>query len=190
MPDDLIVHHPPERGTPTRRSVVVYMCCTSCCCLHTAGALLGALIGGLNTPQANPESAPEPQPSTVECSDRRPRVRRVFWTSLTVVLFATGPLLCVWAMNGGLDDGTSSRGGRLPLDVGLLGSFAMHVIFGPLFLIAAWMVSLARLAFLAKPRGNNEEFQGLQKILVYTMFGTAFGLMLMLILLVLVGLGR
>lgn len=186
MPDDVLVRHPPERDRRSQQSVLFYVSCCSCCsCLHTLGGLAGALIGSLNTPQNNRQSLPEPRLPTVELSDRPPSGRWVFWTSLVMVLFVTGPLVGIWAMNGGLDDGTSSIRSEPQLSLGLLGSFAVHLYLGPALLVPVWLVSLVRLGF-AKPRGTDEEIRGLHKILLYSLYGIAFGIALMLILLLVI----
>jgi hypothetical protein len=177
MPDDLIVHHPPERGTPTRRSVVVYMCCTSCCCLHTAGALLGALLGGGLTRRPD-DPGFDPQriiPGVHWLFDRLPRTQWIFWSSLVWVV---GLSLPVW--------GWSFR--NRPVHALLWETAILVVVFGPCYLLAAWLLGLIRLAI--RPAGTVApyEYWALHRALGWALFGAVMGVALMGMLSDIVGL--
>ena len=174
MPDDLIVHHPPERGTPTHRSVVVYMCCTSCCCLHTAGALLGALLGGglIRAPD-DPGFDPERRIPVVHwLFDRLPRTQWLFWSSLVGVFVASLPVCVLLARGIGV--------GELPF-VPLIA----FVLFGPAYFLVAWLVSLVRLSRWSPQPATRNEFWALHKSLCWALIGSALGLAIMILVIVL-----
>ncbi|MFN9372999.1 MAG: hypothetical protein ACK6D3_14055 [Planctomycetaceae bacterium] len=168
MPDDLIVHHPPERGAPTRRSVVVYMCCTSCCCLHTAGALLGALLGG-GLARRPDDPGFDPQrviPGVHWLFDRLPRTQWTFWSSLLAVVGLSVP---VWVWN------LQTR----PLEEIVVWTFVIVLVFGPGYVLAAWIVSLIRLAIGPAGSVGSHEYWALHRTLGWALFGAVMGMALM-----------
>ena len=174
MPEDFFVHHPPERGRPTRRSVVVYMCCTSCCCLHTAGALLGALLGGglIRAPD-DPGFDPERRIPVVHwLFDRLPRTQWLFWSSLVGVFVASLPVCVLLARGIGV--------GELPF-VPLIA----FVLFGPAYFLGAWLVSLVRLSRWSPQPATRNEFWALHKSLCWALIGSALGLAIMILVIVL-----
>lgn len=169
--NDLLVHHPPERGRPTRRSVVVSMCCTSCCFLHTAGALLGALLGGgLRRREDDPGFDPQRViPGVHWLFDRLPRTQWIFWSSLLGVV---GLSLPVWV---------SIFRNRPVLDT--LVSIAVLIVgLGPGYLLAAWFVSLIRLAICPAGSVGSHEYWALHRTLGWALYGAVMGLALMSIL--------
>jgi hypothetical protein len=176
MPDEFIVHHPPERGRPTRRSVVVYMCCTSCCCLHTAGALLGALLGGgLIRKQDDPGFDPQRViPGVHWLFDRLPRTQWIFWSSLVWVVGLSLPVYGWILWN------------RPLLDI-LMSTALLTVMLGPCYLLAAWLLGLIRLAI--RPAGTvaSYEYWALHRALGWSLFGAVMGIALMGLLSDLVG---
>ncbi|MFN7803729.1 MAG: hypothetical protein ACK5TO_06935, partial [Planctomycetaceae bacterium] len=168
MPDDLIVHHPPERGAPTRRSVVVYMCCTSCCCLHTAGALLGALLGGGLTRRPD-DPGFDPQrviPGVHWLFDRLPRTQWIFWSSLLAVVGLSVPV-SVWNL------------WQRPIDDILLSTAILILLFGPGYILAAWLLGLIRLAMRPAGSVRSHEYWALHRSLGWALFGAVMGLALM-----------
>lgn len=179
MPDDLIVHHPPERGRPTRRSVVVYMCCTSCCCLHTAGALVGALLGGgLSRRPDDPGFDPQRViPGVHWLFDRLPRTQWIFWSSLAWVVGLSLPVLA-WNLRD-----------RELLDM-LVTTAVVVLVLGPGYILAAWLVGWIRLAI--RPAGSvaSHEYWALHRALGWALLGTVIGAIVMAVWLKPVGLQR
>jgi len=168
MPDDFIVHHPPERGRSARSSVVVYMCCTSCCCLHTAGALLGALLGGgLTRREEDPGFDPKYViPGVHWLFDRWPRTQWIFWSSLFWVVALSLPVM-VWSLKD-----------RQILDM-LVSAAVLFLVFAPGHILAAWLLGVIRLAI--RPAGTvaSHEYWALHRALGWALFGTLMGLALM-----------
>ena len=174
-PDDLIVRHPSERGRTTQRSVVVYACSTCCCCLHTLGSLAGALVGGgFKRTAEDPGFDPERRiPMVHWLFDRLPRTQWIFWSSLVGVVFITVTVL--WLLLGL----TGLTGGRAGLTEGLVVALFSLAMGGPLVPVAAWVVSLIRLAFVTRGQEASEEFWLLHKMLLWSFVGTLAGLLVM-----------
>ena len=173
MPEDWIVRHPPERGRSTQRSVVVYMCCTSCCCLHTAGALLGALLGGgLSRREEDPGFDPQHAiPGVHWLFDRLPRTQWIFWSSLMGVVGLSLPVVALMNMRSGL----------IGIEIVVI-VLLVFAIFGPGYILVAWLLGVIRLAI--RPAGTvaSHEYRALHRALGWSLFGALMGLALMVML--------
>lgn len=187
LSDHLMERHPAERGPSRQRSVVVYACCSCCCCLHTLGSLAGALYGGgFKRLASDPGFDRERRiPMVHWLFDRLPRTQWIFWTSLVGVVFLVTAGLAVLFGFGGL------TGGGPGLTEGLLVSLFGLAMLGPLVPVAAWVVSLIRLAFLTRGQDAADEFWLLHRMLLWSFVGALAGLLLMgLILLILMAAAR
>jgi hypothetical protein len=168
MSNDLLVRHSPERGRGSTRATSVYhgCCCTCCCCLHTAGALVGAFVGGgLHRGADDPGFDPDHRlPGVHWLFDRLPRTQWIFWSSLVFVMLAS--VLVIGLLHG------PQSPHEIPLAAG--GAF---VLLGPVYLPAAWLVSLVRLARWSRQPATRDEYRALHKTLAWALAGTVVGLL-------------
>lgn len=167
MSQNWLVRHSPERGRRVTRSTIVYhgSCCTCCCCLHTAGALVGAFVGGgLRRPPDDPGFDPDHRiPGLHWLFDRLPRTQWVFWTSLVFILVASVPVTALF------------HGLQRPQEIPLTAA-AAFVLAGPVYLLAAWLISLVRLVRWSRQPATRAEYWALHKALAWSLAGTIMGL--------------
>lgn len=168
MSNDWLVRHSPERGRGTARSTVVYhgCCCTCCCCLHTAGALVGALAGGgLKRRPEDPGFDPQHRiPGVHWLFDRLPRTQWILWSNLLLILVISVIVVVPF------------QGLQRPQEIPLVAA-ASFVLLGPVYLLVAWLLSLARLAWWSRPPGTPSEYWALNKSFLWSLAGTVVGLL-------------
>jgi hypothetical protein len=105
--------------------------------------------------------------------DWLPRTQWIFWTSLVGVVFVVTAGLAVLFGFSGL------TGGGPGLTEGLVVSLFGLAMLGPLVPVAAWVVSLIRLAFLTRGQDAADEFWLLHRMLLWSFAGTVAGLLVM-----------
>lgn len=168
MSQNWLVRHSPERGRRVTRSTIVYhgSCCTCCCCLHTAGALVGAFVGGgLRRQPDDPGFDPDHRiPGLHWLFDRLPRTQWVFWSNLLLILVMSVPVTAFFV------------GLQRPQEIPLTAA-AAFVLAGPVYLLAAWLISLVRLVRWSRQPATHAEYWALHKTLAWALAGTVGGLL-------------
>ena len=89
-----------------------------------------------------------------------------------VVFVVTAGLAVLFGFSG-------LTGGGPGLTEGLVVSLFGLAMLGPLVPVAAWVVSLIRLAFVTKDQQASEEFWMLHRMLLWSFAGTVAGLLVM-----------
>lgn len=171
MSPDPLIRHPPERRQSTRNPVRLYAgACCCCSCLHTMGSLVGAFLGGGMTRSENdPGFDPNRQiPGVHWLFDDLPRTQWVFWSSLFWVIVASLPVVLLLARH--------ENPAAVPLITAVL-----FLLLGPLFLVAAWLLGVLRLARLPAGSVQPHEFRALHKTLGWSLFGAGLGIALMVL---------
>lgn len=169
---DPIQRHPPERRQRQKEYVVLYSCCCCCCCcLHTLGGAIGAALGGNYSPQLGP---------TAPGSRRFPSSQSLYWTSLLIVFVL---FLVVGAGFMALLESPSEIPEALvELSLVEVGGF---ILAGPLWLLAACVVTALRIALRRDLPARGEYWRSLRRIALGIFLGslTGIGVMLPLFLL-------
>lgn len=171
-PGDPIQKHPPERRKRKKDYVVLYSCCCCCCCcLHTIGSAIGAALGGNYSPaQDQPASAERKYPSS----------QALYWSSLLVV----GVL---FLLIGGVLTLLQTPGDYVTEALFNLGAIGLGslIILGPLWLLAASVVTAIRIAARQDLPHRAEYWKSLGWITLGSVLGTAAGIAIMYALFVL-----
>ncbi len=169
MSPDRLIRPTPERRQSTRAPIRLYAgACCCCSCRHTMGSLVGAFLGGgITRPAGDPGFDPQRRLFGVPwLFDDLRRTQWVFWSSLGWVLGASLPMI-LWVAR-------HENSAAVPLIAAVL-----FLLLGPLFLVAAWLLGVLRLARLPAGSVQPSEFRALHKTLGWSLFGAGLGIALM-----------
>ena len=164
--DGMIQKHPSERGGRRQRYVVLYSCCCCCCCcLHSIGGAIGVLAaGGFEPIQSSAESKPGLS------------IQGLYWTSflITILLGAVG-----FAVYCEINPNFVRRGGGLVSNLGV-----SLLLFGPIWLLAAGIVSAFRLRIRKDLPDAEKCWKKLGQIVAMSILGSIIGGIILYVLFV------